>query len=63
VKHGETESIYSYYPIQINIETKPLGFKLDANTVLKYWQFFNDEIERQKLTKGVLLKIRQMNQE
>ena len=52
VKHGETESIYSYYPIQINIETKPLGFKLDANTVLKYWQFFNDEIERQKLTKG-----------
>lgn len=52
VKNGETESIYSYYPIQINIETKPLGFKLDANTVLKYWQFFNDESERQKLTKG-----------
>jgi hypothetical protein len=52
VKHSETESIYIYYPIQINIETKPLGFKLDANTVLKYWQFFNDDIERQKLTKG-----------
>lgn len=52
VKHGETETIYSYYPIQINIETKPLGFKLDASTVLKYWQFFNDEIERQKLTRG-----------
>ena len=52
VMRGETETIYSYYPIQINIETKPLGFKLDASTVLKYWQFFNDEIERQKLTRG-----------
>ena len=51
VKHGEKESIYSYYPLQINIETKPLGFKLDANTVLKYWQLFNDENERQKLTR------------
>jgi hypothetical protein len=52
LKNDETESIYSYYPIQTNIEAKPLGFKLDATMVLKYWQFFNDEIERQKLTKG-----------
>jgi hypothetical protein len=52
MKNGDSESIYSYYPLQENIETKPLGFKLDASTVLKYWQFFNDDLERQKITKG-----------
>ncbi|MEO6998448.1 MAG: hypothetical protein ABI112_10225 [Terracoccus sp.] len=54
--HQGTESVYSYYPGQVNLDTKPLGFKLDAATVLKYWQFFNDENERQKITKGLAEK-------
>lgn len=57
VKKGDSESIFSYYPLQENIETKPLGFKLDASTVLKYWQFFNDDLERQRITKGFAVNI------
>lgn len=52
IKINETVEIYTYYPNQINIENKPLGFKLNAATVLKYWQFLDDDIGNQALTRS-----------
>jgi hypothetical protein len=46
-------SVYNFYANQINIETKPLDLKLDANTILKFWQFLNDEFEKERLVRGL----------
>lgn len=53
VNKANDTNVYSYYANQINIETKPLGFKIDANTVLKYWQFFDDDVERERMTRKI----------
>lgn len=42
---------YTYYANQDYIETKPLGFKLDVYTILKYWQFFDDDFAKERITR------------
>ena len=44
-------AIHAYYPQQLNIEVKPLDFKIDATTILKYWEFLNDEFYKEALTR------------
>lgn len=56
--NGTNSSVaYTYYANQINIETKPLGFKVDANTIMKYWQFLNDDVEAGKITRALAEKV------
>lgn len=43
--------IHSYYPQQINLEVKPLDFRLDATTILKYWEYIDDEYQHELLTR------------
>lgn len=49
--------IYNYYANQEYIETKPLGFNLDVHTILRYWQFFDDEYSRDKITRSIAEKM------
>ncbi len=48
--HGEI-IIHTYYPRQLNTESKPLDFKLNATTILQYWDFFDDEYRKDALTR------------
>lgn len=50
------KTVYCYYANQDFIEAKPLGFKLDAYTILEYWQFFNDDYAKDKITKLIAEK-------
>lgn len=34
--------LYCYYPLHQHFEVKPLNFRLDAATILKYWQYFDE---------------------
>lgn len=45
--------LYSYYPNQIHSEVKPLGFTLNATSILKYWYFFDDNLSHQKFTQNL----------
>ncbi|WP_294317582.1 phospholipase D-like domain-containing protein [uncultured Chryseobacterium sp.] len=49
--------VYSYYANQDYINTKPLGFNLDAYTILRYWQFFDDEFSKESITRSIAEKI------
>lgn len=49
--------VYSYYANQDYIDTKPLGFNLDAYTILRYWQFFDDEFCKESITRSIAEKI------
>ena len=49
--------VHTYYPKQINIELKPLDFKLDANTILKYWEFLDDEFQKEVLSRIITEKV------
>lgn len=49
--------VYSYYANQVYINTKPLGFNLDAYTILRYWQFFDDEFSKESITRSIAEKI------
>jgi hypothetical protein len=43
VLNKEKKEFYSFYPLQINIENKPLEFKLSTLNVLDFWNFLEDE--------------------
>jgi len=38
----EEDKIYCYYPQHQHFEVKPLDFRLDAASILKYWQYFDE---------------------
>lgn len=57
VVENESTSIYTYYATQLNFETKPLGFKINTETILKYWHFFDDEYKKNRLTKKIAEEI------
>jgi PLD-like domain len=42
-----------YYPRQLNIEMKPLDFKLSATNILRYWDFLEDDYSRELLTRNL----------
>lgn len=46
-------AIHAYYPHQINMEVKPLGFHLDASTILKYWEFLDNDFQKEVLTRNL----------
>lgn len=50
---GNESKYYSYYANQDSIETKPLGFKLDAFAILKYWEFFDDDYVKDRITRAI----------
>jgi len=45
------ELVHYYYAQQLFIENKPLGIKLDASTILKYWSYLEDEHAKEGLTR------------
>ena len=55
VQNSETVT-YTYYANQDYIETKPFGFKLDVYTILKYWQFFDDDFAKEGITRAIAEK-------
>ncbi|MBB2145740.1 hypothetical protein GM921_09600 [Pedobacter sp. LMG 31464] len=38
------ENVYSYYPLQLGVECRPLGFDITAVTILRFWMF--EDIEQ-----------------
>ncbi|HRG58681.1 MAG TPA: phospholipase D family protein [Bacteroidia bacterium] len=56
INNGNTE-YYSFYPTQLNFEFKPLDFKIDASTILKYWQFLEDEFQKEGLLSLLIERI------
>lgn len=38
----EEGKVYCYYAQHLHFEVKPLDFRLDAATILKYWQYFDE---------------------
>lgn len=51
--HQETERISTYYVHQDKIEKKPLDFRLDVTTILRYWEFLEDEYGRSALLRDL----------
>ncbi|MFD2514216.1 hypothetical protein ACFSRY_10085 [Pontibacter locisalis] len=47
---------YYYYPHQLNFESKPLDFKLDAATIIKYWNYLSDDIKAESLTRELAVR-------
>lgn len=50
----EAELLHYYYVQQLNIENKPLGIKLNAATILKYWFFLEDEYSKENITRRLV---------
>ncbi|WP_162055895.1 phospholipase D-like domain-containing protein [Pontibacter pamirensis] len=50
------EVTHYYYPHQLNIESKPLDFKLDAATIIKYWSYLSDDMKTEGLTRQLAEK-------
>lgn len=51
VTTGEKSQYYTYYPTQLNIENKPLDFKLSVLNVLDFWNFLGDEYQSNRLSR------------
>ncbi|RQO65190.1 hypothetical protein DBR43_30515 [Pedobacter sp. KBW06] len=48
---------YNYYPVQLNIENKPLDFKLSVLNILDYWNFLGDDFQSNRLSKTISERI------
>lgn len=57
VLNKEKKEFYSFYPIQINIENKPLEFKLSTLNVLDFWNFLEDNHHSTVLSRIIAEKI------
>lgn len=53
----KSEEKYSYYANQLNIQSKPLGFKIDANVILEYWAFLGKPFQQDKITIKIALAL------
>lgn len=47
----EDDKIYCYYAQHLNFEVKPLDFRLDAATILKYWQYFDEPFMKELMSR------------
>ena len=55
-KKNDETIIHTYYPRQLNTENKPLDFKLNATTILQYWDFLDDEYRKDSMTRSLAEK-------
>jgi HKD family nuclease len=53
VEKGDDTEYYTYYPEQVNLEKKPLDFKLSALTILDYWNCLENEYLKGLITRRI----------
>ncbi len=44
---------YTFYVTHINIQSKPLGFRLNTQTILRFWNFIDDPIEKEVMIRKI----------
>jgi len=49
---GKTEK-YTFYVTHINIQSKPLGFRLNTQTILRFWNFIDDPIQKEVMIRKI----------
>jgi hypothetical protein len=53
IEVSEPDQVYAYYPCQLEIESRPLNFKLNPSTILNFWLFGEDTYLEDELTSRV----------
>jgi hypothetical protein len=49
----DENEFYTYYPVQLNIENKPLDFKLSLLNILDFWNFLGDAFQSSRLSRAI----------
>lgn len=49
---GKTEK-YTFYVTHTNVQSKPLGFRLNIQTILKFWHFIDDPAQKEIMARQI----------